>query len=271
MTDFTPGLFRDLPSATYHTIEAMSASGTKKMLRSPQHYVLARTQPSKPSAAMEFGTAVHAGVLEPETFNDAVVVAPEINKRTAAGKAEAEAFAAAHAGKVVLSPEDWERCAQTIAAVRKHPAAAQLLNGGDRELSLFWRDGKYNVPCKSRFDAFNHNIVIDLKTCQDASPETFARTIAQYLYHLQAAFYFSGAEHVLNATPAAFAFIAVETEPPFAVACYVLPANGILAGAHLANIALERYAAALASGEWPGYSETIEVIKLPKWATTFNV
>jgi hypothetical protein len=210
-------------------------------------------------------------VLEPDTFNDAVALAPEINKRTAAGKAEAEAFAAANAGKVVLSPDDWERCEQTIAAVRRHPSASQLLDGGERELSLFWNDGKYGVPCKSRFDAFNHNIIIDLKTCQDASPETFARTIAQYLYHVQAAFYFSGAEHVLNATPAAFAFIAVETEPPFAVACYALPANAILAGAHLANVALERYASALASGEWPGYPEEISIIKLPAWATKFNV
>lgn len=271
MADFVAGLHRNMPAATYHGIEAMSASGAKKMLRSPQHYLLARTTPSVPSPAMLFGTAVHAGVLEPDTFDDAVVVAPEVNKRSKDGKAELEAFAAANAGKVVLSPEDFDRATNCIEAVRRHPAAAQLLDGGEREVSLLWHDGKYKVPCKSRFDAMNHGGVIDLKTTRDASPEGFGKEIANYLYHLQAAFYCSAAEHVLDASPKFFAFIAVESEAPFAVACYVLPSNAILAGAHLADIALGRYADALAAGEWPGYPEEISVIKLPSWATKFNV
>lgn len=267
--EFAVGLFRDLPAEAYHACEALSASGAKKLLQSPAHYKLWRDEPSAPTPQMQFGTAVHAGVLEPDTFAAAVVAAPEINKRTKAGAEEWAAFVAANAGRIALSAEDYARCLRCVAAVRAHPAATALLTGAEVELSLFWRDAKLGVPCKARYDARNHGGIVDLKTTQDASPEGFARQIASLRYHLQAAHYFSGAEHVCNETPRFFAFIAVESEPPHAVACYALPGAAILAGAHLAGIAAERYARALAAGAWPGYAETIETIHLPRWAMSF--
>lgn len=271
MTEFVPGVFYGLPAADYHRREAMSASGAKKMLRSPQHYKLMRDTPSVPTAAMEFGTVVHAGVLEPGTFGEVVAIAPEVDKRTKDGKAEWGAFAAANAGRIILSADDHSRALACVAAVRAHPAASKLLDGGEREMSLFWNDGRYKVPCKARYDAFNHGGVIDLKTTQDASPEAFGRSCATFLYHAQAAMYLSAGEHALNATPRFFAFICVESEPPHGVACYILPSAAIQAGAVLINIALERYAAALASGQWPGYSETIDALPFPKWALRFDV
>ena len=268
--EFLPGVFYGLPAEHYHAVEAMSSSGAKKMLRSPAHYKLMRTQASEPTAAMQFGTAVHEGVLEPKTFAERVVAAPEINRRTKAGQEEWAAFQAANAGRLVLAADDHARALRCIDAVRSHPAASKLLDGAHTEVSLFWHDGRYKVPCKMRADALNFGGLIDLKTTQDASADGFARQAASLLYHLQAAFYCSGSEHVLNASPEFFAFVAVESEEPHAVAVYALPSNAILAGQHLANVALERYAAALAAGVWPGYPDTIETLQLPKWATTFN-
>lgn len=239
------------------------------MLRSAQHYLLMRTTPNEPSPAMLFGSAVHTGILEPDTFGNAVAVAPDVNKRTNAGKAEFEAFAAENAGRIILSTEDHARALRCIDAVRAHPGAAKLLEGGERELSLFWNDGRYGVPCKARFDALNHGGVIDLKTCLDASPEAFARAAATFLYHVQAGHYLSAGEHSLHETPRFFVLICVESEAPHAVACYVLPSNAILAGQRLMNRALERYRDALAAGQWRGYPQTIETLPFPKWATTF--
>lgn len=264
---FEPGLFSDMPAEQYHAIEAMSSSGAKKMLQSPLHYKLMRDTPNEPTPAMIFGTAVHAGVLEPDTFGQAVVCAPEVNKRTKDGKAEWDAFAAANAGRAILSPDDHSRALRCIQAVHAHPGAQRLLRLAKCEVSLFFVDDTYKVPCKVRFDAWNHGGLVDLKTCQDASPDAFARTIASYLYHLQAAFYCKGAEQVLGEWPQFFAFIAVESEPPHGVACYTLPSNAILAGARLRAVALERYAEALASGVWRGYPDTVDTIQLPAWAT----
>jgi exodeoxyribonuclease VIII len=93
-----------------------------------------------------------------------------------------------------MDGDDWFRAKACIDAVNAHPAASQLLAGAERELSLFWTDARYHVPCKARYDARNHGLVMDLKTTQDASPEGFARQAANLLYHCQAAHYFSG-EH----------------------------------------------------------------------------
>lgn len=267
---FSPGVFTDMPAADYHAIEALSASGGKKLRQSALHYKLMRDTPSVPTATMDFGTVVHAGVLEPHLLDNVCAVAPMVDKRTTIGKSEWAAFTQANQGRIILSPGDYKRALACIAAVRAHPAAAKLLDGARTEVSLFWTDAKYQVPCKCRWDGINRGGGFDLKTTQDASPEGFSRTIASYEYHAAAAHYISGAEHALNESPRFFAFIAVESEPPHAVACYALPSNAILAGQRLVAIALERYAEALTSGKWRGYPGTIDSIQLPRWALRFD-
>lgn len=264
------GFIPALAAERYHAHEAMSASGAKKILRSPAHYRLMRTKPSPPTAAMEFGTVVHCGVLEPDLLSSVVCIAPDVNKRTNAGKAEFAAFQEANAGRIVMSLDDYDRAMRCVDAVRAHPGAAKLLVGAEVEGSLFWRDARFDVPCKVRYDARNHGGLVDLKTTEDASPDEFARTIVNFKYHVQGAHYVSGAEHVLNESPKFFAFIAVEKEEPHGVACYALPGNAILAGAYLMNKALERYQQALAAGAWAGYPDTIESIQLPRYALRFD-
>lgn len=267
---FEPGVFRDMPTETYFAIDAMSQSGAKEILRSPAHFRYAREHQREPTPAMRFGTAVHAGILEPETFEATVVCAPAINARTTAGREQRDAFLAANAGRLVLSADDYDRARRCIEAVGRHPAAKALLTGAEVEVSLFWLDGRYKAPCKGRIDARNHDGLIDIKTTQDASPEEYSRTIASYGYHLQAAHYFSGCEHLLDATPQFFAHIVVETEAPHGVAVYAIPGNAIMAGAARMSEALRRYAEARETGRWSSYPTTIESIQLPRWATRFD-
>jgi hypothetical protein len=267
---FEPGLFDGMPSTQYHAIEALSSSGVAKLLHSPKHYRLFRDSFNAPTPQMQFGTAVHCGVLEPALFATAVVAAPYVNKRTKDGKAQWLAFCTANAGRIVLAAADYARVLRCVEAVRNHPAASQLLAGATVERSLFWNDGQYNVPCKARLDAWNAGILVDLKTTADASRDEFARSIATYGYHVQAAHYTNAAEAVLNESPEAYVIVAVESEPPHEVACYRLPANALLAGAHRLAKALATYADVMASGVWSGYPATIDTIQLPRYALRFD-
>lgn len=269
--EFLPGIYTDMPAAEYFRVPAISASGAKKLLRSPAHYLESLKRPSEPTPNMVFGSAVHTGALEPQRFADDVICAPDINKRTKVGAAEWEAFQAANAGKIILSPDDYARCVNTIAVVRQHPAAFKLLDGATIEQSLFWLDAKFGVPCKARWDAWNHGIIVDLKTCQDASAEAFGRSCATYLYDVQSANYISAAEHVMNESPRAFVFVAVETEPPHAVAVYAAQSDMILAGRHRMDIALERYLEIRETGVYRGYADLIQPLKFPKYATRFDL
>jgi exodeoxyribonuclease VIII len=282
---FEPGHYPDMAAEDYHAAESISASGAKKILKSPAHYRFMRTKPNEPTPQMQFGTVCHDGVLEPATLLDRVVCVPEDapNKPTAAqlralkpapSTLEAIAFWSAFrersVGKIILAADEFARAKRCIDAVLSHPGARYLLEGAAVEHSLFWRDKLFDVPCKARLDARQHGGVTDLKTCADASPEGFARAIAQYDYHLQGAAYFSGCEHVLDATPEFFAFVCVETEEPHAVACYQLGRASIQAGARLWDEALSRYKAALELGRWNGYPETIDVIEAPRWKLKFD-
>lgn len=264
-------LLADLPAEQYHAHEALSASGAKKILRSPAHFKVWRTEKREPTADMRLGTACHSAILEPETFEDQVLCSPKFDRRTKDGKAAAEAFEAQAAGRLVLSADDFDACLRVRDAVAKHAGAQRLLADTRREVSLFWRDGQYGIPCKARLDAMRSDGgIVDLKTTGDASPDAFGRGIASWQYHLQAAFYFIGAEHVLGKTPAFFAFIAAEKEPPFAVGCYVLETAHLLAGQRLAEEAIVRYQAAVETGEWPAYGELIQPARVPAWALRFD-
>lgn len=259
-----------MPADDYHRVEALSQSGARKLLRSPAHYVLERTGPAAPTPAMQFGTSVHTAVLEPGKVGEQIAILPDVDRRTKEGKAAFAEFEEKNRGKIFLSSDDAVRLGACVDAVRSHPAAVRLLKDAEVELSLFWRDGKYDVPCKGRLDIRSLGGITDLKTTSDASPEAFARSAASFFYHCQAAHYFSGCEHVIGETPAFFAIIAVETEPPHAVAVYTMPSNAIMAGMRLMDKALARYAECIKSGKWQGYPDTIETLPFPRWATTFN-
>lgn len=264
---FAVGVFDDMPADDYFAIEAMSQSGAKEMLRSPMHFRYQRDHPTEPTPAMQFGTAVHEGVLEPATFDQRVVAMPKVDGRTKEGKAFRDSFYAANAGKLILPVADFDRARRCIDAVMRHRAAIRLLEGAIVETSMFWIDGRFKVPCKARIDARNHGGLIDLKTTSDACPDEWARSVASWGYHIQAAHYFSACEHLLDATPEFFAHIVVETEAPHGVACYAMPGNGVMAGAARMNEALRRYAESTESGFWPGYSDLINTITMPRWAT----
>lgn len=267
---FTPGVFDDMPAEVYHATEALSQSGATKLLRSPAHYILERSTPKEPTAAMQFGSAVHCGVLEPNEFAARVVCAPDINRRTKDGKAEWAAFIAESAGRIVLDADSFDAARRCVDAVNAHPAARELLAGSRREVSVFWTDERYAVPCKARFDALNHGGIVDIKTTDDASSEAFALSIARWGYHRQAAHYSDGHTVTLGAEPAFFVFVAVERDPPHGVACYAMPYVGIMAGRREMANAKARYAHCLACGEWPGYPPTIDTIALPKWLLRFD-
>ncbi len=59
---------RNLPIADYHAGEEISHSGIVKLLKSPEHYLQYKIGGDEPTPAMEFGSAFHAFILEPELF-----------------------------------------------------------------------------------------------------------------------------------------------------------------------------------------------------------
>lgn len=276
---FREGIFDNLPGELYYPVDAIG-SGALKVLatKSAGHYRVECDTPSPPSPAMVFGIAVHIGTLEPDTFATRVKPMPTgLNLRKPSDRIIAAEFRAdvAKSGAIALSRPDFDRCLRVCAAIRAHPGAARLMDGATFERSLFWTDAKFGVPCRARWDVFKPTpygaIVADVKTCRDASPEEFGRDAANLLYPAQAGHYTSGGQHLLPDVPITdFVFIAAESEPPHAVACYRVDVAGMASGMHTADLAYSRYREAMQSGRWGFYPDTIETLALPRWALRHN-
>jgi exodeoxyribonuclease VIII len=109
--------------------------------------------------------------------------------------------------------------------------------------------------------------MVDLKTTRDASPRGFMRSIADYRYHVQAAWYLNGVEQATGKRPDQFIFICVESTAPYVVAVYAADEVMTDRGYEQAMKDLGKLAECRAADSWPSYSDQIETISLPGWMT----
>jgi exodeoxyribonuclease VIII len=249
-----------ISNAEYHADPAVSASHLHAVAKSPYHYWSRYLDPKRsapePTAAMRLGSLVHCAVLEPDELAKRYAVC--LPRNTKAGKEMAAEMEAS--GIEAVTETDMEQALAMAASVRNHQAAATLLRDGKAEQSFWWDDIPTGLRCKCRPDWYNGTTIVDLKTTTDASPQGFAKSVAQWRYHVQQAHYLSGtfAER--------FVFIAVEKTYPYAVGVYELDEAAMLHGASERRVNLQTIADCRAISEWPGYGNTIQPLSLPAWA-----
>lgn len=267
----TGGMIPGIPINDYHAGPGVSKSQLGKFAQSPAHYKASLGRVAPESTALRLGRAAHSFILEPDA--DDVLVAPDVNKRTKAGREEWELFTAEAeaAGKTVVTREEMETLRGMRDSVYYHPAAQRLLfaHGGRAmvEHSAYWYDLQSGELCRCRPDFLRPDfIAVDLKTTDDASPWAFARSISKFRYYLQAAFYSDGIKAATGEKVQSFVFVAVEKAPPYAVAVYQLDDQGVETGRAEYRRLLLDLADCKIKNYWPGYSDRVETISLPKWA-----
>lgn len=266
-----PGVYSGITNDAYHSGEGISKSGLDLIGRSPLHYwakyLDPQREPQEPTPAMLLGTAIHSAVLEPHSFANDYVVFPKIDRRTKEGKAYYDELVAQASGRTIISADDYATCVSIQDNVRRHPAAQVLLNDGEPELSVYWRDEQTGVLCKCRPDWMNYkaNTIIDVKSTDDASPAGFQKSIVKWGYHVQAAWYLDGVKAATGHAPKAFIFAAFEKTRPFATAFYYADDDMIELGRQLYRERLDVFAACLKNNSWPGYPQQLSPISLPGW------
>ena len=197
----------------YRQHPAISRSELWHIRESPQKFKYYKENPPEPTPSF------HKMLLEPDTFNDEFVVAPEANRRAKEGKQMWEAFVADHENQTIIPVEMYAQAKEMCEAVKREPLSVKLLNG-EAEVPFFWTDEMTGEACKCRVDVLNTEysqpIIVDVKTTADASTDAFIRSAINYGYDLQSAMYSDGVEKNIGKKPL-FVFIAVEKEPPYAV------------------------------------------------------
>ena len=108
------------------------------MLDSPAECYRNHLDPQRPvkesTKAMQFGTLVHCLALTPLQLSDEFLIA-SYERRTKARKICYTELAAT--GKIIITPDEFERAQAIIAAMKAHPEARLLLSGARRNKRSF--------------------------------------------------------------------------------------------------------------------------------------
>jgi hypothetical protein len=199
----------------YFELKALSVSFLKGFERSPAH-AFTRTDPTD---SMSFGSLVHYFILQPEIFTDLYIVS-DLDGRTKEGKQLRED----NPDKQIIKSD----VLKDLITIRDNlnrmkfngRPMSEIIDIASKEYAVTWDYDGYDLACKGKMDMYYNDIgknyIFDLKTCQDARPESFKWDIKKYGYDLQAGWYLDGVQANTD-NPAEFIFIAIETKAPFGI------------------------------------------------------
>lgn len=256
-----------IPFDEYRKIPRLAQSDLVMMAKSPRHFQL-RDKLRDETEAMRFGTLFHMAVLEPKRFRENFVIEPvampngeEINKRSSKHRDWLTEWRKDNLDKVIVDETDMGKLTAMLNEMALNPLLAELFSGGDSEVGATW---KYRgIECKGRADYFSvetlhGRLLVELKKTQSASHSNFTRSIFNYYYDVQAAWYkegFQADKHII---------VAVEDRPPYGIGIY-----DTINWAEHGKIRMDRMVDKLlecqVKDEWPSYTGGIELILPPTW------
>lgn len=253
----------------YRALEGISSTDLKQLSKSPAHYKYWKEHPEEmETLSLLLGRAIHKYVLEKDDFFSEFAVSPKCDRRTKAGQAQWLLFEDQNEGKSLLKDEEFQKIKEMRAALYNTQFVSELLEG-EKEESYFVKDEKTGLIIKCRPDCLTKigdtHILIDYKTCQDASTEAFMKAAINLKYDLQMAMYKEIMDKITGFDHSVF-FIAQEKTPPYAV--NILEANEyfLKSGYDMFRTYLNLYKECLDSGNWYGYTNgEINNLGLPNW------
>jgi len=200
-------------------------------------------------------------VLEPDLFRQSYFAGPATTRSTKIWK-----DAAKECDGILLPADEYYAIQGIVASLRNHPAASKALFGPEGFNEATYISG----GLKCRADRVTRaGALVDLKTTQDASMPAFQKSVVNFNYHIQAAFYMRVVEMATGHKPVAFVFVAVEKTPPYA--CQVFYASHLMLSEGEKRVddllgQLEEMRQKYDKSPWPAYSDTPVSLELPRWA-----
>lgn len=272
------GRFDQISNETYHNEIpwAYSKSDLDEIGISPSNLVQKRKGPKNDSDALRFGSAMHLRFefqANEDEYLKRIAVPPDASRATKEGKALHAEFELEmeRNPKLVIDRKEWDQIERMLAAVKAHPDANLLLNAkGALEETFIWQDPDTGVWCKCRPDkrvleapaGFPEDMLIDWKTVSSCNPRDLEKSIAEYGYHIQAAFCTDGVSRILGRKVGPFVNGFIEKNGQHRVVLGLIRDEDIEAGRRLYKEQLAKIAECTKSGVWPGFVD----LSLPAWA-----
>jgi len=207
-----------MSNENYFASDGLNFSIIKELTKSPKHFWDAMENTKQPTKQMTLGTLIHAAILEPDTFKDLYVAEPGFDKRTK----DYKNWLLENEGKIPYDANELGAII-TAAANAVYSESLNLIfkNQTINEESFFFKKGNLDLKCKVDAYCPGNQMLIDIKTSSDISPQKFKHQLFDRLYHLQLCHYIEGLESggckVSNAR-----IVAISTTPPYDVVEYQL-------------------------------------------------
>jgi len=270
LDDFKPHWRFDLTNEEYHADKtAVSSTGLKKILKSPLSFYSSHVLGirEEETDAFRFGSAFHMALLEPKEFAKSFIVAPEF-KGLGSVAAKKEWRENQKKDAVILKEKEYADLIEMINSVERHPFACSILKNGRSEVSGYFTDPVTGIKCRIRPD-FMHlgeGVLLDVKTTTDVESKKFSRTLWEYRYDFQMAFYSLGMELITGKPVRYPLYLAIEKKHPFECAVYSVDDIVLQKGKSDYDIAMKKLKECIESRSWLGYQNKIETISLPYYA-----
>lgn len=291
----TDGIYTDISIEDYHANKThVSATVIKCAKESLKHYDWYRSGKleQQKKSHFDFGNAFELALLSPDEYLQKVAVMPENDwleeikadnpevktwRNTSIYKLRYSEWMAANAGKYIINEtgnESFETIEEMLSSCYRDKVIQALIKNTEYQLSLFWTDPETGVKLKTRPDICKRkkNVVVNLKTTLDGSPQAFSKDLNKYDYPLQAVIEMRGclATGVMDKIDKYF-WLVVEKVPPFNATIYEFAETDIMACMDNLDFLLHKIKKAQDQNMWPGYSDRADnehgilTAKIPLW------
>lgn len=216
----------------------------KRIAESPAHYRYALDHYVHETLSMRLGSGAHA-----LTFRTPPVVQYTARR---AGNAWKE-FARANAGRLILSPKEYDVASAMARAITGDMTADALLFGAGarHEHEVRWQIAGRN--CAGRIDCFTDDALVDLKTTQSVEPRRLAFQAHRQFWDVQVTWYADG----LAAAGLGWRhphIVAVENSAPYPVTVLRLAPEAIEQAREVYRSWISLLLRCESTDSWPGYA-----------------
>lgn len=261
-----------MPAAEYHAREGLGGTRIAKWSKmTPLEWHYERQVGVKETPAMALGSLCHVAVLEAHLLESDHAVAPDVDRRTKAGKEEWARFLEEDAfERTVVTAEQMRIAKAAAAAVKQREEVYGLLRAGKREVSYFVDHPDLPLQLKARVDfegaTKGHGpILLDVKTTRDLGDRFLERRLVDGGYAPQLAHYSNVVEWETGTRPNECLILWIRNVDPVDIRVHRIDPAALEIGARLCETAYREIAACQANGVWPGYPSRIDTLSLPGW------
>jgi hypothetical protein len=272
------GIYTDISIKDYHSNKThISSTQIKKAKTSLKHFHWYTTGKivQEQKGHFDFGNAFELALLDKVGYLNSVAVFPDQDfidqamqsnpelktpRNSNVYKEAARKWESEHKGKYVINetgPQSFEVIEEMLSSCFQDSTIQALISNTEYQLSLFWTDEETGLKLKTRPDICKRhkNVIVNVKTIEDGSPDAFTRELAKYDYPMQACIEMMGctAPGLMDKVDAYF-WLVCEKSAPFNATIYEFVESDIKVCMDSTRYHLMNIKRAREQNKYPGYS-----------------